>query len=87
MFEVQQHSIAFRTSSDSPDYTWHKIDQVKVSGPMDSTLYTVVYEEDGKTAEFAFWFMKRDKPVIRFLHQPEIIWDKTPYEPIARPRS
>ena len=87
MFEVQQYSIAFRTSSDSPDYTWHKIDQVKISGPADSTLYTVVYEEDGKTAEFAFWFMKRDKPVIRFLHQPEIIWDKTPYEPIARPRS
>jgi hypothetical protein len=87
MFEVQQYSIAFRTSSDSPDYTWHKIDQVKISGPADSTLYTVVYEEEGKTAEFAFWFMKRDKPVIRFLHQPEIIWDKTPYEPIARPRS
>lgn len=86
MFEVSQYSIAFRTSSDSPDYTWHKIDQVKASGPADSTLYTVVYEEEGKTAEFAFWYVTRDKPVIRFLHQPETVWDKTPYEPIARPK-
>jgi hypothetical protein len=86
MFEVGQHSIAFRTSSDSPDYTWHKIDQVKITGPADSALYTVVYEEEGKTAEFAFWFMNRDKPVIRFLHQPETVWNKTPYEPIARPK-
>ncbi len=86
MFEVGQYSIAFRTSSDSPDYTWHKIDQVKVSGPADSTLYTVVYEEEGKTAEFAFWFVTRDKPMIRFLHQPETVWNKTPYEPIARPK-
>ncbi len=86
MFEVGQYSIAFRTSSDSPDYTWHKIDQVKVSGPADSTLYTVVYEEEGKTAEFAFWFVDHGKPIIRFLHQPETVWNKTPYEPIARPK-
>jgi hypothetical protein len=86
MFEVGQYSIAFRTSSDSPDYTWHKIDHVKITGPADSTLYTVVYEEEGKTAEFAFWFVDHGKPVIRFLHQPETVWNKTPYEPIARPK-
>jgi len=86
MFEVGQFSIAFRTSSGSPDYTWHKIDKVKATGPADSTLYTVVYEEEGKTAEFAFWFVTRGKPVIRFLHQPETVWNITPYEPIARPK-
>ncbi len=87
MFEVGQYSIAFRTSSDSPDYTWHKIDAVRSSGSPDSTLFTVVYEEEGKTAEFAFWLVQHAKPVIRFLHQPETIWDKTPYEPIARPKT
>lgn len=86
MFEVGEHSIAFRTSSASPDYTWHKIDKVIVRGAADSTLYKVVYVEAGKTAEFSFWFVKQAKPVIRFLHQPETVWEKTPYEPIARPK-
>jgi hypothetical protein len=87
MFEVGEFNIAFRTSSDSPDYTWHKIEDVRISGVSDSTLYTVVYEEEGKTAEFAFWLVQHKEPIIRFLHQPEIVWEKTPYEPIARPKS
>lgn len=87
MFEVGEHSIAFRTSSDSPEYSWHKIDDVRITGSQDSTLYTVVYEEAGKNAEFAFWLVQHKDPVIRFLHQPEVVWDKTPYEPIARPKS
>ncbi len=86
MLEVGEHSIAFRTSSDSPDYSWHRIESVTFAGTQDSTLFTVVYDEEGKTAEFAFWLVQHDVPIIRFLHQPDTIWDKTPYEPIARPK-
>ncbi|HXI20408.1 MAG TPA: hypothetical protein VNH46_04955, partial [Gemmatimonadales bacterium] len=56
MFEVTRNSVAFYTSSTSPDYTWHRIEDVQVRATSDSTLYTVIYEVGGKTAHFSFWF-------------------------------
>ncbi|MBK6779336.1 MAG: hypothetical protein IPI38_00600 [Gemmatimonadetes bacterium] len=86
MFELGERSIAFRTSSESPDYTWHKITDVRYRAVTDSTLFTVTYEESGKPAEFAFWYVNQaGKTVIRLQHTPEVTWIKTPYEPIARP--
>ncbi|HMV32592.1 MAG: hypothetical protein U0104_11850 [Gemmatimonadales bacterium] len=86
MFELGEHSIAFRTSSQSPDYTWHKVTDVRYRAATDSTLFTVTYEESGKPAEFAFWYVTlQGKTVIRLQHTPEVTWIKTPYEPIARP--
>lgn len=86
MFELGEHSIAFRTSSQSPDYTWHRVTDVRTREASDSTLFTVLYDEDGKEAEFAFWYVPGKKPVIRLKNTPDVNWILTPYEPIARPR-
>ncbi|MBL8977856.1 MAG: hypothetical protein JNM53_05575 [Gemmatimonadetes bacterium] len=87
MFELGEHSIAFRTSSQSPDYTWHRVTDVRTREASDSTLFTVLYDEDGKEAEFAFWYVPGKKPVIRLKNTPDVTWILTPYEPIARPRA
>ncbi len=88
MFELGENSIAFRTSSQSPDYTWHRITDVRSRPVADSTLFTVVYDEDGKQAEFAFWYVPAGKaPTIRLKNAADVAWIKTPYEPIARPRN
>jgi hypothetical protein len=87
MFEVSATSIAFRTSVKSPDYTWHRIEHIKAKMAGDSTLYTVQYLEQGKTADFSFWHVPAGKaPAIRFEHAPEVTWHKTPYLPIAKPQ-
>lgn len=86
MFELGPHSIAFRTSARSPDYTWHPISDLTVKPASDSTLFTLNYELDGKQAEFAFWLLGGRDPVIRVTHQQGTTWKKTPYEPTARPR-
>lgn len=86
MFELGEHSIAFRTSSQSPDYTWHRVTDVRTREASDSTLFTVLYDEDGKEAEFAFWYVPGKQPVIRLKNTPDVNWILTPYEPIARPR-
>jgi hypothetical protein len=39
----------------------------------DSTLYTVIYKEDGKSAEFAFWYYGGG-PMIRFKNQHGVVW-------------
>jgi len=88
MFEVSKISVAFRTSKDDPSYTWHRIDSVHRRVDADSTLYTVTYQTDGKTAEFSFWQVpKPSGPVIRFKNLNEVTWTKTTYEPIAHPSS
>ncbi len=87
MFEVSATSIAFRTSKESPDYTWHKIDHVKARVTPDSTLYTVQYLEQGKVADFAFWHIPGGKTAaIRFEHASDVTWHLTPYLPIAKPQ-
>lgn len=86
MFELGENSIAFRTSSKSPDYTWHRVTDVRTREASDSTLFTVLYDEDGKEAEFAFWYVPGKQPVIRLKNTPDVNWILTPYEPIARPR-
>lgn len=86
MFELGTNSIAFRTSAQSPDYTWHKIADLEVAPARDSTLYTLHYEQDGKLAEFGFWLIPGKAPLIRVTHQGGTNWKKTPYEPIAKPR-
>ncbi|MDX2121264.1 MAG: hypothetical protein SF070_09460, partial [Gemmatimonadota bacterium] len=86
MFELGERSIAFRTSSKSPDYTWHRVTDVRTREASDSTLFTVLYDEDGKEAEFAFWYVPGKQPVIRLKNTPDVNWILTPYEPIARPR-
>lgn len=82
MFELSQNTIAFRTSRDAPDYTWHKIDDYRTRTAGDSTLFTVLYEEEGKKAEFGFWMVpQRKDTLIRVVHQVNVVWKKTPLIP------
>lgn len=86
MFELTEHTIAFRTSRDSPDYTWHKVTGHRSRTLGDSTLFTVEYEESGRTAEFGFWLLQQQrKPLIHVQRQAGVAWTKTPFEP-QRPR-
>jgi len=74
MFEINEQTIAFRTSSKEPNYTRHPVEKVRGRQMGDSTLYTVIYKEDGKTAEFAFWFYGGGSPMIRFKNQHGVVW-------------
>ena len=48
MFEINNGNIAFRTSSKTPDFSWHQIDNVTGKTAGDSTLYTVTYKEESR---------------------------------------
>jgi hypothetical protein len=76
MFEINAQTIAFRTSAKEANYTRHSIEKVRGRQVGDSTLYTVFYKEDGKSAEFAFWFYGGGSPMIRFKNQHGIVWRK-----------
>jgi hypothetical protein len=75
-FEIDEKTLAFRTSSKEANFTRHPIDKVRGRQVGDSTLYTVTYKEDGKSAEFAFWFYGGGSPMIRFKNQHGIVWRK-----------
>jgi hypothetical protein len=74
-FELSEATVTFRTSAKSAEYTTHRIDHVRAKSTPDSTLFTVTYEEDGKTSDFAFWYINGAQ-VIRFLHQHDVVWRK-----------
>jgi len=81
MFELGERTIAFRTSKDSPDYTWHKIVGHRTQAAGDSVLFTVTYVEGSREAEFAFWLIARRDTVVRLQHQAGVVWKKTPLLP------
>ncbi len=86
MFEISEQSIGFKTSAESPDYTRHAIESVRGRQVADSTLYTVTYKQDNKTAEFTFWFYGGGSPLIRFKNQHEVIWRKAGAQPVTSAR-
>jgi len=86
-FEVSDSSIAFRNGEQRTDYSWHKIHEVRVRAAADSALYTVIYEESGKTAELTFWFKGGSAPAIRLKNTPAVIWSKSGRAATAQPRS
>ena len=83
---VEQH-IAFGTSSKGTEYSWHQIREVEARPAADSTLFTVVYDEGGKTAEFAFWYVGGQPAAIHVVHQPEVVWTKSTRSPSTPPNS
>lgn len=84
MFEISEQAIAFRTSSKSPDYSRHAIESVRGRRVADSTLYTVTYKEDSKTAEFVFWFYGGGSPLIRFKNQHDVVWRRATSQPTTQ---
>jgi hypothetical protein len=86
-FEVSDSSIAFRNGEKRTDYSWHRIQEVRVKPVADSALYTVIYEESGKTAELTFWFKRGPAPAIRLKNTPAVIWSKSARAATAQPRT
>jgi len=86
-FQIVETHIAFGTSSKAAEYTWHKVRDVKAKAVADSTLFTVVYDEDGKTAEFAFWYVGGQPAAVHVVHQPEVVWTKSARSPSTPPNS
>jgi hypothetical protein len=74
-FEVSEHELAFQTSAKG-SLTRHKIVGVAAKSRPDSTRFTVTYESEGQTAEFAFWYVTSPSPAIRFVNQHDVTWTK-----------
>jgi len=83
-FEMSDSAVAFHTG-DSTDYTWHRIQEVRVKGVADSVLYTVRYLEGEKTADLTFWYHPHPAPMIRLKNQPTVVWNRTSQTPTAGP--
>lgn len=84
-FEVTDSAVVFHTGQGATDYTWHKIQQVKVKQVGDSSLYTVKYEEGKGTVDLTFWFYQRPAPAIRLKNQPGVLWSLTRDRPVTGP--
>ncbi len=83
--EVSDSTIVFHTGDGPTDYTWHKLQEVRVKPAGDSTLYTLRYEEGKRTAEVSFWYSSRPAPSIRLKNQPSVVWNLTRQPPVAGP--
>jgi hypothetical protein len=84
-FEMSDSAVAFHNGESAEDYTWHRIQEVKVRAVADSALYTVRYQEGKQTADFSFWYRGGPKPVIRLKNQPNVVWNRTSQTPTAGP--
>ena len=86
-FQILEDHIAFGTSAKGAEYSWHKVREVQAKSAADSTLFTVVYDEGGKTAQFAFWYVGGQPAAIHVMHQPEVVWTKSTRSPSTPPNS
>jgi hypothetical protein len=84
-FEITSEIIAFGTGEKNAGRSTHKIEKVRARSAVDSTLFTVTYQAEGKSSEFAFWYYGGPAPVIRFKNQHDIIWRKSGAQPTAQP--
>jgi hypothetical protein len=75
-FEIGDGTIAFGTSAKAADRTVHKIENFRTKVTRDSTLFTVTYLEEGKSAECAFWLFRGDTPVIKLVHPTDVVWTR-----------
>ena len=84
-FEMTDSAVVFHNGQSATDYTWHRVQEVRVRRVADSTLYTVRYEEGKKTADMTFWFYGSGAPMIRLKNQPTVVWNKTNLVPSTGP--
>ena len=74
VFELTDSTVAFSTSSNG-DFQRYRIELVHAQGAGDSTLYTVTYQGERGTSDFAFWLVP--PAVIRFKNTPETVWHRS----------
>jgi hypothetical protein len=79
--QIVEKQIAFGTEPKTTRFAWHPIRSVHAKAAQDSTQYTVVYEQDGQAAEFAFWLVGGSPARIHVVHQPGVEWSKSPRTP------
>ncbi len=84
-FEVTDSAVVFHTGEKATDYTWHRVQEVKVKQVGDSSLYTVKYEEGKGSVDLTFWYYKAPKPGIRLKNQPGVLWGLTRDRPVTGP--
>lgn len=84
-FEMTDSAVVFHNGHSATDYTWHRVQEVRVKRVADSTLYTVRYEEGKKTADMTFWYYGSGAPMIRLKNQPGVVWNKTSLAPSSGP--
>lgn len=75
-FELGDGTIAFGTNAKTGDRTVHKIQMFRAKAAGDSTLFTVTYMEEGKSAECAFWYFSGPTPVIKLVHPTDVVWTR-----------
>lgn len=85
-FELDRERIGFRSGSVTTPLAWHPVTAVRGNALADSTLYTVIYEEQGRESEFSFWYVGGARPVVRLKNKPGVAWHRPGSAP-ARPRS
>lgn len=73
-FELRPESIAFRSGWAPADSTRYRITGARGRSAGDSTLYTVLYDEQGRESEFSFWYVDGAQPVIRLRNRPSVTW-------------
>lgn len=86
-FEMSDSAVVFHTGQSATEYTWHRVQQVKVKRVADSTLYMVRYEEGKQTADMTFWYIAGRAPAIRLKNQPGVTWSKTGQVPVSGPQA
>lgn len=84
-FEVTDSAVVFHTGERATDYTWHRVQAVKVKQVGDSSLYTVKYEEGKGTVDLTFWYIRGAKPGLRLKNQPAVRWALTKERPVTGP--
>jgi hypothetical protein len=73
-FEIRKNALVFYVTEDQWDV--HLIDKVETEDLGGGTLFTLVYDDEGATTEFSFYFDPKRDGVIRFHNQREMEWKR-----------
>jgi hypothetical protein len=76
-FEIKRKAITFQTKDgDSSSYTIMEIKKELLKGK-EWIQYTIFYQDhDFQKEEFPFYFRSSGRGMIRFKHQPSLVWKK-----------
>lgn len=78
-FSITSSQLTFKIGLDADSVTVHPIRHVtQTAVGEDTTNFVVEYEVEGALATWAFEYVQRPKPVIRFHNQKEIVWTQVP---------
>lgn len=75
-FDLDSGEVAFHTGAGAAALTRHAISALTVRPDGKRKRVTLTYEADGAPMELAFWFESDTASIIRFVHQPDIVWTR-----------